>query len=78
MLVITIEEYPSMPNRFHYSIGRNGKTQSLRKDAGCGAEAAAATAVRLSMEYVNEQYVIMAPRKVLDCIPENIRDGKWK
>ena len=77
MLVITIEEYKSMLGRYHYSLARNGKVFSMRKDAGYDPQAAAATAVRLSMEYCTD-YVILAPKKVMDCIPENLRSGNWR
>ena len=75
MLVITIEDMGR--NRYSYALAQNGKVQSIGRDAGVGAAAAAAKAVMLSMSYANTRYVIIAPKDVLGFIPQEIRSGVW-
>ena len=74
MLVITIEDMGR--NRYSYALAQNGKVQSIGRDAGVGA-AAAAKAVSLAMSYANIQYLILAPDDVLNFIPQEIRSGVW-
>ena len=75
MLVITINGM--WRNRYSYALAQNGKVQSIGRDAGVGAAAAAAKAVSLAMSYANIQYLILAPDDVLNFIPQEIRSGVW-
>lgn len=75
---VIITEFPSMPNRFYYTLIIDKQQKSKGRDAGTsGAEAAAAKAVELANSYYG-QYTIFAPKKVLDCIPERLRSGVSK
>lgn len=75
MLVITITDMGR--NRFSYALAQNGKVQSIGHDAGVGPSAAAAKAITLAMSYANIRYVIIAPKNVLDFIPQEIQSGVW-
>lgn len=75
MLVITINDMGG--NRYSYALAQNGKVQSIGRDAGVGPSAAAAKAVSLAMSYASIRYVIIAPKDVLDFIPQEIQSGVW-
>ncbi len=70
--IITVTEYPSMPNRFRVSSsadkGRGGRP--FVRDIS-GVETAAANAMELAQQA--SRYCVFAPKKVIDLIPESLR-----
>jgi hypothetical protein len=71
--VITVNEFASMPGRFEcaHQTGPTGRVYNTTH-AGGGPEAAAAYAVKIALQAAGP-YVILGPKKVLDCIPPDIR-----
>lgn len=72
--IITVTEFPSMPGR--YNVKSDAETDSRgfnRPRDVAGAEAAAAAAMEYAQRCGSRGYVIFAPRRVLDLIPEDMR-----
>ena len=71
--IITVTEMASMPGRFEctHQTGPRGRVYNTTH-AGSGPEAAAAYAVQIALQ-TGGPYFIMGPKKLLDCIPPEIR-----
>ena len=79
MIVITIEEWATMPGRLSISI-LDKKTIRVIKERGnipgsYDYAGAAAAAIGAAMRLGKHGYCIFAPQKVLEHIPENLRAG---
>ena len=71
--VITVTEMASMPGRFECTHQTQPKGRVYNTShAGPGPEAAAAYAVRIALQ-TGGPYVILGARKVLECIPAQVR-----
>jgi len=71
MRIITVNEYSSMPGRYQVEYRDDNATQAVCAADRDGHEAAAASAVNLGISA--GEYIIFGSKKVLDCIPENLR-----
>jgi hypothetical protein len=76
-IIVTITESPAMPGGFYYTISVNGRRLSTGNSAGRDPAAAAAKAVELAINHPGA-YCILAPQKVIDCIPESVRSGMMR
>lgn len=79
MFIITVESFPSMPWRYHYSAKdtSTGKLHVPRySDAGSDPGEAAARALGFAMGLRNgAHYTIIGPEKVIQHIPPELRHG---
>ena len=80
MIIITIEEYASMPGRLSISIAEPGGRGLIRERGNIPGHrdyaAAAAAAIGAAMRLGKNGYHIIAPEKVLEHIPDNLRAGR--
>jgi len=65
--IITVTESKSLPGTFTVSAFCPGKNARSSKKTASGHHAAAAVAIEIAMRLPS--YTILAPKKVLDCIP---------
>lgn len=71
--LITVTEYPSMRGRYKiHSTARRDKNGIVRPADVAGDSAAAAQALEYALEY-KSGYAIVAPDKVMQHIPEDMR-----
>lgn len=70
MKIITVTESRSMLNKYTV-LSKNGNEGPVYHCTQHGEEAAAAEAMSIAISC--EEYIIFANKKVLDCIPENLR-----
>lgn len=70
--IVTITELSYSRGSYVYDVTRKGKIKKAAYRAGNNPEAAAAMAVSVAVQH-DGSYVILAPREVLDCIPESVR-----
>jgi len=66
--IITVTESKSLPGTFTVSAFCPGKNARSSKKTASGHHAAAALAIEVALSM--SSYVILAPKKVLNCIPE--------
>lgn len=71
--IITVTEMPSMPGRYECTHkADNDERVYSSTHAGRNPEAAAAYAMRIAISTPGA-YVVLGPKKVLDCIPSHLR-----
>ena len=79
MIIITIEECPSMPGRFSITIFDQEARKTIKERGNIPGHndyaGAASAAVSAAMRLRAKNYCIFAPQKVLDFIPVNLRQS---
>lgn len=73
--VITITEMATIRGRYLYSLKGKGARTINGYDAGNDPSAAAATAMRLAVQFEDTGYAIFAPKNVIDLIPLDMRQA---
>lgn len=72
--IITVTEYPSMPGRYKvFSGSRADRRGIVRPRDVQGEHAAAAVAMEYAVDLGGKGYAVFAPRKVLELIPQDMR-----
>lgn len=72
LTIITVTEYASMPGRYKWAV-QSGQKSFFGDVTPSNPESAAAAAVDVAIRHGRGNYTILAPKKVLDCIPPEIR-----
>jgi hypothetical protein len=70
--IITVTESPSMKGRFTRAVKKDNDETLYSDVVGCDPESAAASAMAAAVR-VGSPYVIFGSKKVLDCIPTELR-----